>query len=115
MSGVEGDKEVADALDLTQQVAGHDDGDAELGAGAPHQLQHLVASGRVEAVGGLVEEQQARVMHQRLGQLDALLHARRVGADGAVALLVEAHVAQHLRGALAGRGAGQARTSAPGG
>ena len=65
------------------RCAGHDDGDAELGAGPLDQLEHLVAAGRVEAVGRLVEEQQPRVVDERLGQLDALLHARRVAADRA--------------------------------
>ena len=45
-------------------------------------------------------------MHEGLGQLDPLLHAGRVAADRPVALLVQADVAQHLGGALAGGGAG---------
>ena len=108
MSGIERHEEVADPLDLAQQVAGQDDRDAELRAGPAHQLQHLVAPGRIEAVGRLVQQQQPRIVHQGLGQLDALLHARGVGADGSVALLVEAHVAQHLRGAFPSRCAWQA-------
>ena len=39
------------------------------------QFEHLVAALRIHAVGGLVEKQQRRVVHERLGQLDALLHA----------------------------------------
>jgi hypothetical protein len=41
---------------------------------------------------------------ERLGQLDPLLHAGGVAADLAVALLVEADVAQGLGRPLAGRG-----------
>ena len=88
-------------------------GDAELGADALDQRQHRVPAGRVEAVGRLVEQQQVRVVHQRLGQLDPLLHAGGVAADLAVALLVEADVAQRLGGPLSGARYGQARTSGP--
>ena len=105
---VDHDEPVADALDLAQQVRGHEHGDAELAARAPHQVQHLLAARGVEPVRGLVEEDQAGVVHERLRQLHALLHARRVAAHLAVALLEQAHVAQRLRRALAGGGAGQA-------
>ena len=76
-------------------------GDPELGAGALDQVEHLVAAGRIQAVGRLVQQQQLRVVDQRLGQLDPLLHAGRIAADRPVALLVQANVAQHLGGALA--------------
>ena len=59
-AGVDGDEEVADPFDLAEQVARDDDRDPELRAGPPDQRQHLVAAGRVEAVGRLVEEQQPR-------------------------------------------------------
>ena len=80
------------------------DRDAELGADPADQLQHRGPARRVQADGRLVEQQQPRVADQRLGQLDPLLHAGRVGADLAVALLVQADVAQRLGGALLGRG-----------
>ena len=76
--------------------------------GPPDQLQHLVAAGRVEAVRGLVEEEQPRVVDERLGELHALLHARRVAADRAIPLLVEPDVAEHLGSPLAGGGPRQA-------
>ena len=89
-------------------MGGHEDGDAELAARAAHEVQHLLAPGGVQPVRGLVEEDEARVVHERLRQLHALLHARGVAAHLAVALLEEAHVAQRLRRAFAGGGAGQA-------
>ena len=110
-SRVDRQQVIADPLDLAQQVRGEDDGDPELGAGAPDEVQHLVAAGRVEPVGGLVEEQQPRVVDERLGELDALLHAGRVAADGPVALLVQADVPEDLGRPLAsgvGRQAGDA-------
>ena len=71
--------------------------------------EHLVAAGRVEAVGRLVEQQQPRVVDERLGELDPLLHAGRIAADRAVALLVQPDVAEDLGGPLAGGRARQAR------
>ena len=74
-----------------------------------NQLEHLVAALGVHAVGGLVEKQQVGVVHERLRQLDALLHAGRVGLDVAVARLAEADVVEHLVRALHRVGPGQAR------
>ena len=107
-AGIDRDEEVADPLDLAEQVAGDDDRDPELGAGPPDEREHLVAAGRVEAVRRLVEQQQARVVDEGLGELDPLLHAGRVAADRAIALLVQADVAEDLGGPLAGGGARQA-------
>ena len=104
VAGVDRQQEVADLLDLAQQVRGDHDRDAELVAGPLDQVQHLVAPGRIEAVRGLVEEQQLGVVDEGLGQLDALLHAGGVAADLAVALLVQADVAQHFGRSLAGGG-----------
>ena len=61
-----------------------------------NELEHLVAPLRVHAVGRLVEEQQIGIVDQRLGQLDALLHAGRIGLDVAVARLAEADVVEDL-------------------
>ena len=100
-SGVDRDQEVAGPLDLAEQMAGDDDRDAELGAGPPDEREHLVTAGRVEAVGRLVEQEQARTVDERLGELDPLLHPGRVAADRPVALLVQADVTQDLGGPLA--------------
>ena len=108
MAAIDDDEVVADALDFAEQVGGHDDGDAELAARAPHEVEHLVAARGVEAVRRLVEQHHAGVVDERLGELDALLHARRVAADLAVALLEQADVPQRFGGAFAGGGAGQA-------
>ena len=64
------------------------------------ELEHLVAPLGVHAVGRLVEEQQIGIVHQRLRQLDALLHAGGVGFDVAVPRLAQADVKEHLVGAL---------------
>ena len=70
------------------------------------RAEHLVAAGRVEAVGRLVEEDQLRVVDEGLGELDPLPHAGGVAADRPVALLVQPDVAQRVGGALA-RGGGR--------
>ena len=99
---------VADLLDLAEEVARQDDRDPELGPGPPDEAEHLVATGRVQAVRRLVEEEEPRVVDDRLGQLDALAHPGGVAADRPVALLGEPHVAEDVRGPLAGGLGGQA-------
>ena len=102
MTRLDGDEVVADPLDLAEQVRRDDDRDPELGAGPPDEREHLVAPARVEAVGRLVEEQQPRIVDERLGELHALLHAGRVAADRPVPLLEQPDVAQDLGGPLPG-------------
>ena len=82
----------------------HHDGDAELAAGALDEREHLFTACGIEAVRRLVEQQQLGIVHERLRELDALLHARRVAADQPIPLLVQPDVPQHLGGALAGGG-----------
>lgn len=69
----------AHGRDLFEDVGGDDD---YLVVGqALDQPAHLVFLIRVEAVGGLVENQHLGVMHNRLGQADAALKAFRQGFD----------------------------------
>ena len=77
--------------------------------------EHVVAGGRIETVGRLVEEHQPGIVHERLGQLRALLHAGRVATHRAVALLGEADVAEYVGSTFACGHRAAARTSAPGG
>ena len=100
---------VADALELAEQVGGDQDRDAELAADPPDQVEHVVAAGGVETVGGLVEQHQLGVVDQRLRELDPLLHAGGVAAHRPVALLVEPDVAQDVGRPLAGGGRRQPR------
>ena len=79
-------------------------------AGVLHRLPHLVEELRldrdVEAGGGLVRDQQARVRRQRHGDQRPLRHAARelvrVGRHPPLGV-VDADLAQHVDGALAGR------------
>jgi hypothetical protein len=99
---------VAHPLELAEQVGGDQHRDAELVADLPHQRQHVVAGGRVQAVGRLVQEHQPRVVHECLCELGPLLHAGRVAAHRPVPLLGQPDVAQHVGRPLARRGVGQA-------
>src|SRR5207249_2171942 len=54
----------------------------------------------VEAVGGLVEDEEIRVLEQRRGDAQALLHAGRVGAELAAGPGAELDDVQHLVDAL---------------
>ena len=77
---------------------------AELLAQHRHELEHLRLDGGVQAGGRLVEDQQRRVLGQRHGDDDALLHAARelvrVAPHDAVRV-GDLHLAQHLPGPLA--------------
>ena len=57
---------VGDLLDLVEQVGGEQHGAASLGV-LLEQPAHPVDAGRVEAVGGLVEDQDARVTEECMG------------------------------------------------
>ena len=97
---VQHDDVVAGEFHIRQQVRREDQVHALVVGQVPDEFEHLLAALRVHAVGRLVEEEQVRVVHQRLGQLDALLHARGVGLHVPVPGLAEAHVVEHLVGAL---------------
>ena len=97
---VHDDDVVAGVLDVGQQVRRQDQVDALVVRQIADELEHLVAPLRVHAVGRLVEKQQVGIVHERLRELDALLHAGRVGFDVAVARLAEADVEEHLVRAL---------------
>ena len=66
-----------------------DDVDAELGADAADEGEHVVALHRVEAVGGLVEQHQVGVVGDGLGQLHPLALPGRHRADRPEPLLAE--------------------------
>src|SRR5688500_5305327 len=73
-----------------------------------YQVEHLFAADGIETRRGLVEKYEYGIVHERLRQLDALLHARRVAADRAIALLEETRVAQCVRRTRARRRGWQA-------
>ena len=94
------DDVVAGVFDVRQQVRRQDQVDALVVREVADELEHLVAALRIHAVGRLVEKQQIGIVHERLRELDALLHAGRVRLDVAVARLAEADVEQDFVRAL---------------
>jgi len=65
---------IADQLRLGEQVAREHDGPAAL-AEVADELADLDDAGRVEAVGGLIEEHEIGLAEQRAGDPEPLLHA----------------------------------------
>ena len=87
---------VGDQLDLVEQVAGEQDGAAAVGVPL-EQATHPADAGRVEAVGGLVEDEHRRVAEQGVGDAEPLLHAERVVAQPTAGLGgVQRHQGEHL-------------------
>ena len=72
------------------------------------ELAHLDDLHRVEPLDRLVEEQEARRVHERLGDADALPVAVRERGDGLVRDRLEAAAPEHLRDALLERRAAPA-------
>ncbi len=90
---------VADHFQFAEQVAIDEDGFA-LRFQTGEDIADFAAADRVYAVGGLVEEDQFRVVDHGLGEAYALGHPFGIGADFSVG--IEAHVddVQQLGGAL---------------
>ena len=78
----------ADLLHLAEEVAGEQYGDPPLGE-ASDELAHLVHLLWVQAVGGLIEDEQLRPAEERLGDAEALAHPVRVGPHRAVDRIAE--------------------------
>ena len=87
-----------------QVVRDQQHGHAGVVAQAAQQVQDLRLDGHVEGRGGLVGDEQLRVARQRHGYHDALAHAARHLVRVVVDALLgarDAHLAQHVDGALA--------------
>ena len=74
---------VGELVGLLQVLGGEEDGRA-LVVQRPHLLPDRLAADRVEAGGRLVEEEDAGLVDQRRGEVEAALHPARVAADPAV-------------------------------
>ena len=57
---------------------------------------HFEAGAGVEAAGGFVEDQHGRVVDERLGQAEPLLHAAGEAVDEVVALVGEVEQLEHV-------------------
>ena len=88
---------------LAQDMAAHQHPGAPRGQAA-QEIHEGEAGFGIEAVEGLVEDQQLRPVHQGLGQPDALAHALAHGGEGQVRPVLHAHERQgFLQGGFQGR------------
>ena len=85
----------SDLFNFVQQVAGEEDGYAVRFRKLADHLAHFLNSGRVEAVGRLIKDQQSRVVEHGKRQAEPLAHAERIAAHQTVAILIQAHEGQH--------------------
>jgi hypothetical protein len=76
-------------------MAGQEHGDPVVGQAAQQHAQGA-DPGRVEAVGGLVEQQQPRPADQAGGEPEPLAHALGVVGDRLVGAVAQLHGLQHL-------------------
>ena len=89
LAGVDDGDAIAEALGFFHVVGRVDDG-AALAVQRFDVLEDLVARLRIDADRGLVEQQQVRLVHERGGEVEAPLHAARIGADAIVLAIGEA-------------------------
>ena len=82
---------VREHVGLLEVLGREEDRDAAVGGESLHLRPERAAALQVEAGGGLVEEKDARPVHERERQVEPPLHAPRVAADLAVGRLGEAH------------------------
>ena len=73
---------VADLLDLAKEVGTEDNRLTAVAHGANHPA-NCTRADRVNPSGGLIQDDKLRVVHNRLGETDALEHALGVGTDNA--------------------------------
>ncbi len=93
-----------DLLDLGEEMARHENGDALLAGQPAQQRAEVLDACRVEAVGGLVEDEEPRLAEERQRQRQPLAHAERVGAHEAVGVGGQLDEAQQNVDAGGGRG-----------
>ena len=87
---------VAGLIDIAQQVRRDEKADAALLANLLDERDHSLPREWIQPVRGLVKYQQPRAVRKCLGELDELLHAKRVGVDLAVADFAKANVEERF-------------------
>src|SRR5690606_12850098 len=98
---------VCEAVGFLQVLRGEEHGRA-LGRDGAHDVPHLVAAARIEAGGGLVEEEELGSTDEARRDVEAPAHAARVRAYLAAGCIGELEGSQQLVGALPRRSPGEA-------
>ena len=65
-------------------------------AKAQEQVKHAFTAGWVHAARRFIEQKDRRIMHQRLRELEPLLHASRVFLEFAVTRIAQIEIGQHF-------------------
>ena len=87
---------VAEQLDLFHVVAGVDDAHAALAVQLEHAFEDVVAALRIDAYGGLIQEEQLRLVHQSSGDVHAALHPAGEFLDRVVLAVGQRNDLQHI-------------------
>src|SRR5581483_8445084 len=98
--GPQHDDVLANRLNVRQQMAGEQQAHALVVREIPRQLQNVIPAGWVHSVGGLVQYQQLWIVHDRRGELEALLHTGGIRFNLSIARLSKADIIQHFVRAL---------------
>ena len=100
---------VAQRLDLAQDVRREQHGQVALGDEAPEQREQLLDARRIDRDRRLVEDQDGRLLDQRVRDPEPLAHAARVGLGLLVRGVVEADLVEQLVDPRLGLGARRGR------
>jgi len=109
---VEGQHPGAELERLLEVVGDHEDGHSGLAPQPQHQRVHVVADAGVEGAERLVEQQDARLDDQRLGDRQPLLHPARERRGQGIPHVAEADGLERRLSLLEGQPAGPAEQEA---
>jgi hypothetical protein len=87
---------VAHGLDLVEQVAREQDGQATLMGQAPKQVEHLDHADRVDGGRRLIEDEQVGILDQRIGDAQPLEHAPRIRLDERIGPIAQTDLDEDL-------------------
>ena len=95
-AGGEDPDPIADGLDLGQEVAREQDGQAALVDEGAEEVEDLDHPERVDGGRRLIEDEDVGRLHQRVGDAEALLHATRIRFDAVVGAVGQADLIEDL-------------------
>ncbi len=104
-AGREDPDPVADRLDLVEQVAREQDGHVPLRDQLAQQVEDLGHAERVDRGRRLVEDEDVRILDQRIGDPESLEHASRVFLGVVVGPVGQTHLLERLVDRVLGLGA----------